>query len=275
MKAAAFDYVRPRSLEEAIALFAASGGAAKLLAGGQSLGPMLNLRLARPPSLIDISRLPELRQIVDTGDQWTIGAAVTHTEIEDRAGGWRGVEALARIAGGIAYRSVRNRGTIGGSLAHADPAGDWAPVLAALAAVVVVRGVNGERQIAAEHVGQAAFTPALGEGELIVAVRVPKLSPTARFGSFKFCRKVGEFPEASAAVLHDPERRSARIFLGALDGPPQALPALAARLARQGAAGCSEPAMIEAIRSVGAFDAPELNMRAAVLRRALHEVSAT
>ena len=129
MKAASFDYLRPRDLGEAAAALAGADGDAKLLAGGQSLGPMLNLRLARPSLVIDISRLDALRGIEETRNAWRIGAAVTHSALEDAAGRMPGGEMLCEVAAGIAYRSVRNRGTIGGSLAHADPAADWPLVM--------------------------------------------------------------------------------------------------------------------------------------------------
>jgi carbon-monoxide dehydrogenase medium subunit len=272
MKAAAFDYARPRTLDEAVALLADGNGTAKVLAGGQSLGPMLNLRLARPKLLVDISRLPELRRMQEADDHWEIGAGVTHAEIEDASARLRGAEMLAHVAGGIAYRSVRNRGTIGGSVAHADPAGDWPLVLEALGASIRVRGPAGEREIPAEGMMKAAFTTDLRDDEIIVMVRVPKLPSAARFGYFKFCRKSGEFPEASAAVLFDQERKSARVFLGALEGAPRPLPEVAQALVQKRAVAATEAAAIEAVRGVGEFDAPELRMRAAVLQRALKQV---
>jgi len=269
MKAAAFDYARPRDLGEALRLLAEGSGAAKLLAGGQSLGPMLNLRLARPGLLVDVSRLAELREIKDAGSAWRIGGAVTHAEIEDAT--LPGGEALSLVAAGIAYRSVRNRGTIGGSLAHADPAADWPLALAALDAAVAARGATGERTVPADRLMRSAFTTELAEDEIITAVTVPKLSAAARFGYFKFCRKTGEFPEASAAALLDPERRVARIFIGALSGAPQPLPALAKRVAEQGAAACTREAAAEAIATLP-LDAVDRRMHAAALLRALRQV---
>src|SRR6266496_4277688 len=124
MKAARFDYVRPGDVGEALAALAKAEGA-KILAGGQSLGPMLNLRLARPALLVDFSRLEALQQMEDAGRTWRIGAGVTHARLEDARGRLSGSEMLCEVAAAIAYRSVRNRGTIGGSLAHADPAADW------------------------------------------------------------------------------------------------------------------------------------------------------
>lgn len=235
MKAAAFDYARPRDLAEATRLLAEGAGAAKALAGGQSLGPMLNLRLARPGLLVDIARLDELKGIGDGGDHWRIGGGVTHARLEDAAGTLAGAEMLCRVAHGIAYRAVRNRGTVGGSLAHADPAADWPLALAVLDATAEIAGPKGRRRLAVAAMMVGAFTTALAEDELIASVAVPKLSAGARWGYYKFCRKPGEFPEASAAVVLDPARKAARLYVGALDGPPQAMAALAASAAATGA----------------------------------------
>src|SRR5262249_555976 len=138
MKAARFNYARPRDAGEALAALAKAEGG-KIVGGGQSLGPMLNLRLARPALLVDISRLKALQQMEDTGRTWHIGAGVTHARLEDARGRLSGGEMLCEVAAAIAYRSVRNRGTVGGSLAHADPAADWPLPLAALAASLTIR----------------------------------------------------------------------------------------------------------------------------------------
>lgn len=234
MKAAQFDYARPRDLAEATRLLAQAAGAAKALAGGQSLGPMLNLRLARPGLLVDVARLEELEGISDAGNHWRIGGGVTHAALEDAAGKMPGAEMVCAVAHNIAYRAVRNRGTVGGSLAHADPAADWPLALAALGAVAEIRGPKGMRSLAVDALMTGAFTTALAEDELIVSVTVPKMSPQARWGYYKFCRKPGEFPDASAAVVLDPARRLARLHAGALDGPPQALPDMASAAAATG-----------------------------------------
>jgi len=276
MKAAAFDYTRPRDVGEAIAALAAHDGAAKLLAGGQSLGPMLNLRLARPALLVDVSRLGELKEITDRGDVWRIGGAVTHAAIEDRAGTMPGAEMLCAVAGGIAYRAVRNRGTIGGSLAHADPAADWPLALAALGAEIEIRGRAGPRRCAADAFMKGAFATALAEDEIIVAVEVPKLSRAARWGYYKYCRKTGEFPEASAACVFDPERRVARAFVGALSGAPAAVAGLAEAVAAQGSAACTRDAALAAIAAAAsALDEVEKRMYAAALQRALEQAVRT
>ena len=161
MKPAAFDYARPASIAEALQMLAARPDA-KVLAGGQTLGPMLNLRLAQPALLVDITRIPELAAVSEDADAVTIGATVTHAAIEDGrvpdpTGGF-----LAKVARGIAYRAVRTRGTIGGSLAHADPAADWLSCLAALGAEVVIAGSkrNAAREPLARFVRGALETGA-------------------------------------------------------------------------------------------------------------------
>jgi carbon-monoxide dehydrogenase medium subunit len=274
VKAAAFEYVRPRDLAEAVSALAGSPGA-KLLAGGQSLGPMLNLRLARPRLLVDIARLEALRRIDDAGDVWRIGGAVTHAALEDARGRLSGGEMLVEVATGIAYRAVRNRGTIGGSLAHADPAADWPLALAALDATVLVRGRSGARRVPADGFMTAAFTTALADDEIVEAVEVPKLSAAARFGYFKFCRKTGEFPDASAAAVLDPARRTARVFVGALPGAPQTLPDLARALAERGAPAATDGAIADALAAaVPGFDAVERRLHAGVVQRAVRRLLA-
>ncbi|MBJ3776738.1 FAD binding domain-containing protein [Acuticoccus mangrovi] len=221
MKAGRFDLLLAKDVGEAVKALQTED--AKAASGFQSLGPMLNLRLAQPRLIVNLTRIPELSAVEETADMVVYGAAVTHAAIEDgrvpdAAGG-----ALARVASGIAYRAVRNRGTIGGSLAHADPAADWPTALTALGAKVRVAGPRGVRRAPVAGFVRGAFAPALGEGEVIVAVEVPKASAAARFGYVKFCRKVGEFAEAMAAAFHDPDTGVTRLAVGATEAPPQLL----------------------------------------------------
>ena len=220
MKAAPFDYARPSSLAEALALLTSEERVAKPLAGGQSLGPMLNLRLAQPDLLVDITALPELRRAEAEDDGVLIGACVTHADIEDGRVPDPTHGALVEVARAIAYRAVRNRGTIGGSLAHADPAADWISALAALGAEAVVRGPAGQRRLPIERFMAGAFETALAPGELLEAIRVPRLSPRRRWGFYKFCRKAGEYAHAIGAVLFDPERVVCRAVIGATEAAP-------------------------------------------------------
>jgi aerobic carbon-monoxide dehydrogenase medium subunit len=261
MKPAPFELTRPASLAEAAATLARQGGAARLLAGGQSLGPMLNLRLVRPAMLVAIAHLPELGAVSETTDAVTIGAAVTHTAIADgRTPDIGGI--LARIAQGIAYRAVRNLGTIGGSLCHADPAADWLCTLTALGAGVLTWSEAGGRSIPLAQFVTGAFRTALQPGEIVQAVRVPRPSPDARWGYYKACRKPGEFAHAMAAVLDDSARNVRRAVIGAVGGPPVVLEG------ERVAPAAAE----EALRGTG-LDAIARRMQAGALQRALAEAA--
>lgn len=270
MKAAAFDYHRAESVDHALALLREHGGRAKLMSGGQSLGPMLNLRLARPAVVVDISAVPALRQVSEQDGRVRVGAAVTHAEIEDgRHAALRG-HPLQRVAGGIAYRAVRNRGTVGGSLAHADPAADWVLAMTALGADIELAGAGGSRRVAAQDFMQGAYATAVAEDELIAAVHVPCGGADARWGYYKFCRKTGEFAEASCAAWFDPASRTARIAVGALDGAPRLLPGLAAAVAAEGPAAASAPRIAQALEEVMQDkDAAHRKLHAAAVARCL------
>ena len=220
VKPSRFEYERPADLATAIALARREDVVVKFLAGGQSLGPMLNLRLAQPELLVDITAIPELKRFEETADAIVIGACVTHADIEDGrvpdvTGG-----ALADVARGIAYRAVRNRGTLGGSLAHADPSADWVASLAALGAEVLIRGPAGSRSLAIADFVTGAFEVALEPGEILAAVRIPRPSRSARWGYYKICRKPGELAQAIGAILHDPERAVLRAVIGATESRP-------------------------------------------------------
>ena len=220
MKPVAFDYERPTTLADAAALLGQANGFSKVLAGGQSLGPMLNLRLAQPDLLVDITSIPELTAVTDAGDHLEIGACVTHADIEDGRIPDHFTGLLSHVAGRIAYRAVRNRGTIGGSIAHADPAADWVSALALIDARAVVRAGGLDRPMSVAELVISSFTTRLGTAELIRSVRVPKLSAGARWGFYKFNQKAGEFAHAIGGVLHDPARSSFRAVIGAIETVP-------------------------------------------------------
>ncbi|CAB5713209.1 Carbon monoxide dehydrogenase medium chain [Delftia tsuruhatensis] len=238
MKAALFEYIRPATLDEGLQHLADTPGA-KALGGSQSLGPMLNLRLARPRAVVDIAALPQMREVTVSGSgrdaTIRIGGAVTHAEIEDGLHAPLRGTLLQSVAGGIAYRAIRNRGTVAGSLAHADPAADWVLAMTALAARLELRSAGGARMLPMEGFMQGAYTTALAPGEIIAAIHVPQLDASARWGYAKFCRKTGEFAEASCCAVFDPPRGFARVVIGALDGAPRPLPAIAALVAGSGA----------------------------------------
>ncbi len=158
MKPVAFSYERPTTLADAAALLGQSQIFSKAIAGGQSLGPMLNLRLAQPELLVDITSIPELTAVTDKSDDLEIGACITHADIEDGRVADHARGLLRQVAGRIAYRAVRNRGTIGGSLAHADPAADWISALALIDAHAVVWSPRGTRIVPVGDLIVSSFT---------------------------------------------------------------------------------------------------------------------
>ena len=223
MKPATFDYERATDVAAAVKSLAAAGGMARVIAGGQSLGPMLNLRLAQPELLIDVRGIDELRQAVATPEALIVGACVTHAAIEDGAIPDATQGLMRSVARDIGYRAVRNRGTIAGSLCHADPAGDWVSALLLLDASVCVAGLGGVRVVPAASFVTGAYATALGQDEMVTAIRIPPLSAAARWSYYKVCRKPGEFAEAIAGFVVDPERRVCRGVIGATHGAPHAI----------------------------------------------------
>lgn len=223
MKPAPFSYSRVEAVDDAFRCFAAADGEAKYLAGGQTLGPMLNLRLTQPDSLIDISRVPELRRVEERSTTVVLGAAVRHAEIEDGQAPDAARGLMRRTARGLAYRAVRNRGTLGGSLAHADPVAEWPNVLTALDATVHIRGVDGERSVNIGEFILGYLTTSLEPGEILYAVEIPRLGADQRAGISKLCRKVGEFAHSLAVTVTDGSR-PARCVLGCATGTPILLP---------------------------------------------------
>jgi carbon-monoxide dehydrogenase medium subunit len=174
---AKFDYTRPATLADAVSALAGGGEDAKVIAGGQSLLPLLRLRLAFPDLLVDIGRLSELRGVRDEGDTLWIGALTTHDEVMRDPAIRQHCGLLAQAASTVADPAVRHRGTIGGSVSHADPAGDIPAVTLALDATLLTHGPGGDRAIAAGEFYQDYLTTTLGQGEILTGVRVPKLGP--------------------------------------------------------------------------------------------------
>src|ERR1700685_93920 len=172
---AKFDYARPGSLAEAVSALAGGGDDAKIIAGGQSLLPLLRLRLSYPELLVDVGGLDELRGVTDVGDALLIGARTTLYQLVHDPLIAEHCGLLAQAAATVADPAVRHRGTLGGALAHGDPAGDLPAVALALDAVMVARGPGGEREIAASDFFVDFLTTALQPGEILTGVRVPKL----------------------------------------------------------------------------------------------------
>jgi carbon-monoxide dehydrogenase medium subunit len=259
MKPASFAYARPSSWSDALLLVAAG---ARPGAGMQSLGPLLNLRLAQPDTIADLRHLPGYAGVEVEGEVVRIGAGTTHAAIEDGAVPGRVGQIMAAVARGIAYRAVRNRGTIGGSLAHADPAADWVAVLPALGAAAVALGPRGERRIPSAGFVKGILETVLAPDELLRAIEVPVLPAEARWGHWKFCRKVGEFSKATGCVIAVPGK-APRAVLAALDMPP---------LVIEDASALMKDPVAEAARIANGFPALTAWRRAvaeAALRRAV------
>ncbi len=200
MFAADFEYRKAGSIAEAVQLLSENPGA-KLLAGGHSLIPLMRFRLARPEMVIDIGGISNLRGITISGDTVNIGALTTHAEIAASADVQRSNGLLAEAAGGIGDPAVRNRGTIGGNLAHADPASDWATVLTALGATVSAQGPSGSRTVAVADLVEDAFTTVLAEDELITTVSVPVLAANQRAEYAKMAHPASFYAVVGGAVV--------------------------------------------------------------------------
>jgi carbon-monoxide dehydrogenase medium subunit len=173
---AAFDYVRAESAEEAISLIGQHGDESKFIAGGHSLLPLMKLRLAQPTVLVDIGRLDDLSYIREDGDSIAIGALTRHCDVESSDTLQEHVPLLAHAASHVGDPQVRRRGTIGGSIAHADPASDLPATTLALGATYVAQGPNGTREIAAANFYQTFFESALADDEMLIEIRIPKMN---------------------------------------------------------------------------------------------------
>ena len=271
MKPVNFEYARPSDVGAALKLLADDSASVKIMAGTQSLGPMLNMRLVQPDLLVDITGIEELRQAKETSDAIVLGACVTHADVEDRRIPDVTRGALPTVAGGIAYRAVRSRGTIGGSLSHADPSADWLSILAALGASVTLRGPGGSRTLAVENFVVGALEADLRQGEMLTAISVPKLGRSARWGYYKTCRKTGEFAHAIGAFLVDPDRDVCRAVIGATETRPFVV-ADARRLIGDGTPGAfGSRATFDFVEAQGMDDPIERQTHVAALRRAIEQ----
>lgn len=277
MKPAPFAYARPRDLADLLDRLASAEGAVKLIAGGQSLGPMLNLRLVEPNLVIDIAGVPELRRAGIEGGALVLGACITHADIEDGrvpdvTGG-----AMACVAGAIAYRAVRNRGTVGGSLAHADPAADWVSSLIALGAEVELSAKAGCRRLPLDAFVRGALDVDLRPGEIISAVRVPAMPSGAAWGYAKHCAKIGEFAHAIGAVLIESQCGRGRVVVGAIERAPlliaDARPLFGGRIGPDFPARFDPRAADEALHAIGMADAVDRHVHVGVLARAVAQAA--
>jgi carbon-monoxide dehydrogenase medium subunit len=233
VKPAPFIYHRAASIEDAVAQLDDTDSIVRPLAGGQSLVPMLNLRLAPVNKLVDLGSIDALKRAEEQGNRIRYGAMLPHAAFEDRLvpDGSNGL--MPFVGGQIAYRAVRTRGTIGGAISLADPAADWLLTAVVLEAEISIFGPQGRRMLSASEFVTGPYLTALDHAELIEAIVVPKRPKTERWGHYKATRKVGEYAESMAIVLFDPESNKARLVLGAVDGAPLVLEKSAAEISKK------------------------------------------
>ena len=267
MKPAPFAYAAPDSVPAALTLL--GDEEARALAGGQSLVPMLNFRLARPRLLVDLNPLPELAGITVAGDgRLRIGAMTRQAELLRSAAVTTGWPLLTEAVSHVGHAAIRARGTVGGSVAHADPAAELPVVLTALDARFRVRSAAGERVLAASDFFQGALTTALAPGELLVAIEVPPAPPAARMAFAEHARTHGDFALAGVAVVRAPGGHAAVALLGAAPVPVRAV------AAEQALAAGAPASQVAALASAGVRDNHRRALITALTERAARRVLA-
>lgn len=281
MKPPPLAYCRPRALDEALALLAEHGEEARPLAGGQSLVPMLNHRLARPALLIDIGAIGELQRIERRTSEWVIGATVTQRRVERES--VEGCELLRLAMPFIGHRQIRARGTVGGSIAHADPAAELPAVALTLGSTMVAVSSGGERSIPASTFFAGPYMNSLEEGEILSHVTFPTVPPTTRCSFREFARRKGDFAVAGVAAAVDFEDGSvtaAGLTAFAVGSNPVRLTGAEAAVAGR---RLDEAALADSAEAAAAEIEPwddihgssqyRRQLVAALLRRALQEVA--
>ncbi|MEA2946467.1 MAG: aerobic carbon-monoxide dehydrogenase medium subunit [Alphaproteobacteria bacterium] len=235
MKPAPFQYHAPTTIEEAVAtLSEVAGDDGRVLAGGQSLVPIMAFRLARPAHLVDINGVEALRRLAVEGDTLSIGACVRHAAFHKPVVDGPLGRLLAKVVRHIAHYPIRTRGTFCGSIAHADPASEWCLVAAALGAEMVVRSVSGTRTIPVQDFFLGIMTTALNEDELLVEVRLPILPADTHCGFYEFNRRAGDFAIAMALVTYRVQNGAIsepRVAVGGAEPLPRRIAAAEAALA--------------------------------------------
>ncbi|MBN9050864.1 MAG: xanthine dehydrogenase family protein subunit M [Rhizobiales bacterium] len=229
MKPPRFDYLRPQTLAEAVELLDRHGGDAAILAGGQSLMPMLNLRVAQPAVLIDINAVPELDRIGRSGDRLSIGGRARHNDVFRSAEVAQAAPLLTVALEHVAHEAIRNRGTLGGSLALADPAAELPACMVCLDAEIVTASVKGERRIPAGAFFQGLYTTTLEPNEILARVDVPAAGTDWRFGFDEVARRRGDFAMAGVAVAVREESKAVaecRISLLGVEMSPRRMEAV-------------------------------------------------
>jgi carbon-monoxide dehydrogenase medium subunit len=261
MVPAAFEYRAPTSLPEALDLLREHGDEAKLLSGGMSLIPLLKLRFAMPGMVVDMGRVPGLSSVTAQNGELRLGARTRHVDLERGGGAAAAMPLLRETARQIADPLVRNRGTVGGSLCHADPAGDWGSVMLALDAQIVARSAAGERTVPAANFFTGPFTTALNPDEALVEVRIAT-APRSGGAYLKLERKVGDFATVGVAVhvRLGSDGKLARTGIGMTAVGPTNLRARAAEFALEGKEP-SEELITEAARLAAEASDPRSDVR--------------
>ena len=277
VKPAAFEYFAPRTVDEALSFLAGVDGA-KVLAGGQSLVPAMNFRLARPAALIDINQIGGLDQVTITDGQVRIGASTRHRSLENPDVPGPLAVLLREMARHVGHMPIRVRGTFGGSLAHADPAAEWCLLARTLDATIVAGSTAGEREIPADEFFATVFTTTLRPDELLTEVRVPQLTDRHLVGFSEFSRRAGDFALAMVAVaveVADGIVQTARIGAGGVSDVPVRLTAAESALtgnpwepATWGAAAEAGMGEVEPFEDIHASSEYRRDLVAALLRRA-------
>jgi aerobic carbon-monoxide dehydrogenase medium subunit len=285
MKPARFRYHAPKTIEEAVDTLAeVAGEDGRVLAGGQSLVPIMAFRLARPAHLVDINDVEALRRLTVEGERLCIGACVRHaafhTPVVDGPLG----RLLATVVRHIAHHPIRTRGTFCGSIAHADPAAEWCLVAAALGAEMVARRAAGMRTIPAQDFFRGIMTTALEEDELLLEVRLPVLPADTRFGFYEFNRRAGDFALGMALVtfrLQDGVIREPRVALGGVESQPrriaeaeQLLAGRSAELAAFEAAAAAVASVVDPLEDAVTSATYRRDLSRTVTRRALERAAA-
>jgi carbon-monoxide dehydrogenase medium subunit len=228
MKPAPFQYHAPKTIEEAVATLSEVAEDGRVLAGGQSLVPIMAFRLARPAHLVDINGVEALRRLAVDGDKLSIGACVRHAAFHKPVVGGPLGRLLAKVVRHIAHYPIRTRGTFCGSIAHADPASEWCLVAAALGAEMVMRSVSGTRTIPVQDFFLGIMTTALKEDELLTEVRLPILPADTHCGFYEFNRRAGDFAIAMALVTYRMQNGAiseARVAVGGAEPQPRRIAA--------------------------------------------------
>ena len=285
MKPAPFQYHAPTTIDEAVRTLAeVAGEDGRVLAGGQSLVPIMAFRLARPGHLVDINGVATLRRLAVDGDQLSIGACVRHAAFHKPVVEGPLGRLLATVVRHIAHYPIRTRGTFCGSIAHADPASEWCVVSAALDADMIARRAGGTRTIPAQDFFRGIMTTALDEDEILVEVRLPILPADTRFGFYEFNRRAGDFALAMALVTYRVEDgmiSAARVAVGGVESQPcriaQAEQALAGRppdRAAFEAAAAAVAAAVDPLDDATTSASYRRDLANTVTRRALEQAAA-